>query len=431
MQRIPYRRPCASYQTVLRSAVLVAALAALNCAIPTRAQQVQDLNPQGVPPDLVSPDAPASAASLELNTGQTQQVPLAQQPGKVAQTRTARLTGSADGAASATEPVQPPSPQQLSVDLGQNLDQSTAAAPADDKEQAGFDPAPASGVAARAAREAQTPPRSAKPRLRRADLDADSAAGSPERVVFERAPVRVPLPVGRERLVTLPAAAALRVPADMDQVAAIQNIDRTLYVKAKVAFSPIRIVAQLIDSGQQIPMDFVADKTTAASTSELQVSVIDPHGGSGGSGAGQDAQAGQAGQTSQDLESGASGTQTRGLDMVELTRYAVRQLYAPARLATRVPGVIQVQVAQVAVPALIRGVNADVAPLGAWKSGPLYVTAVRVTNRSRYPLEIPLEQLRGSWIAATAQHGRIGPAGSDTGTTVIYLVSSRPFEASL
>jgi hypothetical protein len=70
-------------------------------------------------------------------------------------------------------------------------------------------------------------------------------------------------------------------------------------------------------------------------------------------------------------------------------------------------------------------------PLGAWKSGSLYVTAVRVTNRSRFPTELSLEQLRGQWIAATAQHVRIGPAGSDTDTTAIYLISNRPFEACL
>jgi len=368
------------------------------------AQQVQDLTLDGVPPDLISPDAPASAAltGVGVQPQPTGGIPPSATP----------MGMSGAGAPSA----QPGAP----VDLGENLNSSGAAQPVDmGAAETGAAPAAAPGPAERAALAAQG--KSAN-RLRRATPDA--AGGPVERVVFERAPVRVPLPVGRERMVTLPAAAALRVPSDMEKVARIQNIDRSLYVTALTPFAPIRVVAELLDTGQRIPMDFVADKTTAASTGELQVSVIDPRGGGGDDGSAASGQAAAAGPA-------GSGTQTSGLDMVELTRYAARQLYAPARLANRLPGVTQIAVEPVPQPTLIRGVDAQIMPLGQWKSGPLYVTALRVTNRSRYPLEIPLEQLRGNWIAATAQHGRIGPAGSDTDTTAIYLVCARPFAACL
>jgi hypothetical protein len=61
----------------------------------------------------------------------------------------------------------------------------------------------------------------------------------------------------------------------------------------------------------------------------------------------------------------------------------------------------------------------------------LYVTAVRVTNQSAIPLELQLEQLRGRWLAATAQHGRLGASGSQTDTTALYLVCDRAFESCL
>ena len=83
------------------------------------------------------------------------------------------------------------------------------------------------------------------------------------------------------------------------------------------------------------------------------------------------------------------------------------------------------------VPGLLRGVNVVAQPLGQWKSGNLYVTAVRITNMSRFALELPLESLRGRWISATAQHGRIGAAGTDTDTTALYLVCDRSFAACL
>ena len=364
------------------------------------AQQVQDLHLTDAPPDMISATAPPSA-------------PLA-----------AAASAPATAAAGQTTPA-----AKSTFSLGQNLGEpaQNSAAPA-----GAVNPvASGGGIAKRAAQAAQRPPAKAGSRLRRADDGKEQAlapaTGPVERATFEREPIRVPLPVGRERLVTLPTAAALHVPADMERVARIQNIDRTLYVTALTPFTPIRIVAELLDSGQQIPMDFVASPATASSTGELQVSVIEAHGKTSG----QNQADGGAPAAAQAEGAPVSGVQTSGLDMVELTRYASHQLYAPRRLATRVAGVTQIGITPTALPSLIRGIDAEVMPMGQWKSGPLYVTAVRVTNRSRYPLEIPLEQLRGDWIAATAQHGRIGPAGSETDTTAIYLVSDRRFEACL
>lgn len=253
-----------------------------------------------------------------------------------------------------------------------------------------------------------------------------------ERAVFDRAPVRAPLPVGIERMITLPAPAALHVPSDMSKIARIEVIDRTMYITALQQFTPVRIIAELIDSGQQIPFDLLADSTTASARSELQVFVV----ASSSPGAGRIDGDGPASQAAAQATSMANEhtlsqqmAESAPTDMVQLTRYAARQLYAPKRLATPFSGVQQVEVTAEPIANLIRGVNVVSTPVGQWRSGQLYVTAVLIKNRSHNPLEIPLEQVRGQWIAATAQHGRIGPAGSETDTTAIYLVCQRRFEA--
>ncbi|QIL80330.1 TIGR03749 family integrating conjugative element protein [Diaphorobacter sp. HDW4A] len=243
-----------------------------------------------------------------------------------------------------------------------------------------------------------------------------------ERAVFERAPVRVPLPVGAERLIALPAPAALHVPSDMDKVVRIEIIDRTIYATAKIAFTPLRVIAELIDTGQQIPLDLVADASTASARSELEVFVTEA---SPRSGPATQAAAQAAAQASPD----AQMPEVASPDMVQLTRYAARQLYAPKRLATPTSGIQQVDVANQSLTDLFRGANVLSTPVGQWRAGPLYVTAVLVKNRARTPLEIPLEQVRGSFVAATAQHGRIGAADSETDTTAVYLVCERRFEA--
>lgn len=253
-----------------------------------------------------------------------------------------------------------------------------------------------------------------------------------ERAVFNRAPVRAPLPVGIERMITLPAPAALHVPSDMSKIARIEVIDRTMYITALQQFTPVRIIAELIDSGQQIPFDLVADSTTASARSELQVFVV-ASSSPGSEEIGGDGPASQAAAQATSMANEHTLSQQMAesapTDMVQLTRYAARQLYAPKRLATPFSGVQQVEVTAEPIANLIRGVHVVSTPVGQWRSGQLYVTAVLIKNRSHNPLEIPLEQVRGQWIAATAQHGRIGPAGSETDTTAIYLVCQRRFEA--
>lgn len=239
-----------------------------------------------------------------------------------------------------------------------------------------------------------------------------------ERVVFDRLPVKVGLPVGRERLVTLPSPVALHVPDDIDQVARIESIDRTLYITALVPFTRIRIVAETIEGGQQIPLDLLADDSTAAASAQLEIFL-------------------KTDEATSTAAAAASGTEARevaapaALDMVQLTRFAAQALYAPRRLMPTLAQVQPMPVAGAELPHLIRGVRVQAVPLGQWRSGSLYVTAVRVTNRAGVPVELPLDDLRGVWIAVTAQHGRLGPAGSDTDTTAVYLVCDRAFDACL
>ena len=362
-------------QEVLQRIALAALVAA--CALPAAAQQAEAITLRSVPPDLIEEDA----------SGQ----PVAQQ-------------------------------QAAPIDLGQeDIDGSAAdaaAAAAVEAEAEAAQPA-AVGAATRAAQEA-------KAKLRQQTRRPPQVAGrvGVERAVFERQPVRVPLPVGRERLITLPAPAALHVPTDMQQVARIEVIDKTIYATALVPFTPIRIVAELIDSGQQVPLDLVAGPQTSGALSELEVSVV----------TWEEAGAAQAAAGAEDDDAAPDRSPTsqhKGVDMIDLTRHAARMLYAPRRLAWAHPGVSQVRVDTSPLPRLLRGVDVDAVPVGGWHSGRLSVTAIRVTNKSKYPLEIPLESIRGRWIAATAQHGRIGAAGSDTDTTAIYLVCDRAFEACL
>ena len=358
---------------------------------PAVAQQVRDLGPnlQSVPADLIEPSASVSGAPAPNVSPYTQ--------------------NSADVAEELQDSDSPGSsiaaPEKISrVDAA--ISQASALPSKDQAQRTGK-------------------------AIRKPAASYESTRHGTERAVFERAPVAVPLPVGAERLITLPAPAALHVPSDMDKVARLEVIDRTIYATAKVPFTPLRVIAELIDSGQQIPLDLVADAGTAGARSELEVFVVEPARAKGSGPAAQAAAGAASASAAGVAEDTLSGQMAEAppSDMVQLTRYAARQLYAPKRLATPISGVQQVDVASEPLQDLFRGAHVLATPVGQWRSGQLYVTAVLVKNRSRFALEVPLEQVRGKWIAATAQHGRIGPAGTETDTTAVYLVCDRRFEA--
>jgi integrating conjugative element protein (TIGR03749 family) len=262
-----------------------------------------------------------------------------------------------------------------------------------------------------------------------AEMSGGMAAGSSdgldsEHVVYRRAPVRIELPVGRERIVTFPSTVALRTPEGFDALVRSQIIERTAYVTALAPFASLRVVAEDLETGRQIPIDLVAGaKTDAQAGSGAQASaplrpldVVVP-GLPSDSGA-------TDGAASADGRSEAAT-----LDMVALTRYAVQSLYAPRRLVPATAGVRPLPVATVPVEGLYRGGRIETTPIGAWRSGSLYLTAVRATNRSERAQDLDLQELRGHWLAATAQHTRLLGAGSDSDTTTLYLVCDRPFEA--
>lgn len=264
---------------------------------------------------------------------------------------------------------------------------------------------PAAPVAAPSA--AAQPTRKASPLAAKAAPTPAGPVAPIERVTFNRRPVRVALPVDRERLISFASPVALHMPDGYETKVRLQVIGSTVYATALAPFGTLRIVAEDIENdGVQIPIDLVADATTRAASDEVEIHTAPV----------------RAPRTT-------AAPARDNVDMVALTRYAARSLYAPRRLMPVDASIRQVAVATMPVPGLYRGARVQAVPIGAWRSGALYVTAVRFTNLEPSGLELRMDDIRGHWLAATPQHGRVAPAGDEADTTVVYLVCDRPFEA--
>ena len=232
-----------------------------------------------------------------------------------------------------------------------------------------------------------------------------------ERIEWKKVPIQLEIRVGHERLVHFPASVKVGVPQALQPKLRTQNVNGTVYFLASKPFDATRIMVRTLDSGQIYLIDLSAS-IKGGPMNPVQVFVQE-----------------SGMRASKPALPFIDSHDARAYRYVMLTRFAAQHLYAPARLVRDRPGIVRVPVAREAI-ALLRGGTIDAAPLVAWRAGGVYVTAVKLTNRSDQAQVLDPRDLRGAWLSATFQHHRLLAQGSDADTTAVYLISARPFEAS-
>ena len=240
----------------------------------------------------------------------------------------------------------------------------------------------------------------------------DAASNAPERVVWNKTPIAIPLVVGEERLVHFPDSVSIGLPQSLTAQLRSQSINGTLYLLAREPFDTTRIMVRSETEGPMVVLDVSAEPAEADSATLPDVQILLD--------SGPDTDAAESHSNNPSLSWGYAA----------LTRYAAQQLYAPTRLIPRQPGVVAIPVSAEPVE-LVHGARIEAVPVAAWKAGLRYVTAVKLTNRTPRPVVLDPRELRGAWLAATFQHNRLLPAGDEADTTAAYLISDRPFDVAL
>ena len=241
-------------------------------------------------------------------------------------------------------------------------------------------------------------------------FDAASAAEL-ERIEWRKVPVKLTLQVGAERRIQFPGPVRVGLPASLSARVRVQSVAGALYLLAREPFAAERVQVREIDSGAVYLLDLAArDKGYAHPVEILNLALHPPPEGSA---------------------AGAAPPRPLAQDYVALTRFAAQEMYAPERLLSGLAGVHRTPVRREPV-ALVRGGALEAVPAAAWRAeSGLYLTAVKLVNRSLHPVLTDPRDLRGRWLTATFQHGRLAPAGDEADTTCLYLLSARPFQESL
>lgn len=251
--------------------------------------------------------------------------------------------------------------------------------------------------------------------------EAASAAFPPnvpgiERVQFARRPIKAVVEAGRERTIHLPFEAVILADEQSPtNPLSIELIGQTMYVNAMAPMPRARVIAQSVEGLGEIPIDIVVHAHAPTVPDEMEIFLPKKADKDGG-----------------DKASADSGDELPkpAPDMVQLSRYCAQMLYAPQRLIKPLPGVRQVDVRLAPLANLYRGGSVITTPVAGWRAGALHVTAVRFTNRTGTPVELDMDQLRGRWLAATPQHWRLLPHGSEADTTAVCLISDQAFDVA-
>jgi len=233
---------------------------------------------------------------------------------------------------------------------------------------------------------------------------------TPERIEWKKAPIRLELVVGQEQRIEFPAAVKVGVPASVQPLLRTQSVNGTVYLLAHAPFDSSRLMVRELDSGRIYLFDVMVVEDGVA-THPIQITVTDDS------------------DTNKDRATGGHEPDQRQPGYIQLARFAAQQLYAPARLVKDRPGIVRVPISRDPIN-LLHGGAIEATPLVAWRANGLYLTAVKLTNRTEQPQTLDPRDLRGAWLTATFQHHRLLPKGDEADTTAVYLISARPFEVS-
>ncbi len=236
------------------------------------------------------------------------------------------------------------------------------------------------------------------------------AQEAPEIIRWDRKPISLSLAVGKERYVWFPGRVQPGIPPELTKKLRVQAVKDTIYLLASESFPTTRLPVRDLDTGDFYLFDIKTEDNAAATPVRVVKTT------------GRDEQALVEAPANESLDA-------KEIGYVGLTRFAAQQIYAPERLTTQIQGISKVPLPATGKPiTLYRGGAVASILVASWRGrGGLYVTAVTVSNTTTESMSLDPRLARGEWLAAAFHHQTLGPKGTPSDTSTLYLISDRPF----
>jgi integrating conjugative element protein (TIGR03749 family) len=229
-------------------------------------------------------------------------------------------------------------------------------------------------------------------------------------LTWQRVPLNIVLPVGKERLMSFPDAFKFGLSADLEHVVRVQNNYKTLYLLAKKPFLAHRVQVNL-NNGLIMLINLSAQ--IKAPSGSVDVVLPDSFKHSSGN---------------------PKKLSRKVLNEAILARFAIHQLYAPNSLLGNDDLFHRYPMESHHMIPLFMNKAALAMPLASWETQGDFITAVQVKNLEKHFLTIQPNMLCGQWQAVAFYPRQVlfpykELHGYDT--TTLFLISTRNFSKAL
>ena len=226
-----------------------------------------------------------------------------------------------------------------------------------------------------------------------------------EHMVWEKVPLSIELPIKQERLIQFPQNIKI-IDQNLSPALDVLKVKSSLYLKAQDAFKQARIIVQLIPDGEVIILNLNASEQFT-NTTPIEILTDDPK-----------------------RESEASNSHYE-YNPIQLTRFAIQALYAPARVQQIPNGIYRTPMQTHKTISLFYGASIEAHPIASWRGGSLHITAVELKNLLNKSMRLKADNLIGQWQTASFYPSNQLAARTHHESTTVFLVSDIPFHQAI
>ena len=254
------------------------------------------------------------------------------------------------------------------------------------------------------------------------------ASHAVETVTWDQTVIPLELIVGIEQLVQFEDSAIVGVPATLANQDVFRHmfVNDTAYWMALVPFSKQRVKVRLEGSGEFVLFDLSAKAMKQPPKTVEALSIV------------------AGNKSGLPLTAANAAPSEHAVTMFDLIRYAVQADHSPPRVIAPLAGVRRVE-KQIGSE-LSRlynhadSVNVDMFVRASWTVSGWYVTAIEVRNRTKQSIEIDPSRLQHTahgvvngvtnhFLASALIRAEVTARGSANDTTLLYVVTDKPFAA--
>lgn len=268
-----------------------------------------------------------------------------------------------------------------------------------------------------------------------------SAAGAwaIEAVEWKRVPIKVELRVDETRILHFEDHVSIWRPEQLNGILKVESLQGSVYLEPTQEFEPTQIKVRFHSTNDIILLDVFADKSEGQALDEMLIGVpsvraaldakLDEDGSS---------VTAQAEPAQPNLPAFLGGPQQAQQEMTptQVIRYISHRFYAPKRLHENDGRIQRTNInPNLKLDDLFIGQSAglfDAKAVAAWKTNNgLYATAVQLRNKTVAQRKVNPFELNANFLYATTQHLVLSSKNVVGDTTMLYVITDKPFSSAL